>query len=165
MRLMTGRVIEEVFPDDRAPRRRRDLARGGGSHQPARAMCVDVSLEALRAGEVVGLAGLVGSGKSEVARACFGANPVAEGKVFFRWRGRHGPVGRVAMLDRGVIYNAARPPRGRLDDDAVLPREHLAAQHWPAALRPAARCWTRRAERQVGQCLGGAAQSLSPPRI
>ena len=42
----------------------------------------------VRAGEIVGLAGLVGSGKSEVARACFGLEPIAAGRVRFDGRGR-----------------------------------------------------------------------------
>src|SRR5262249_7467335 len=40
----------------------------------------DVSLR-LRAGEVVGLAGLVGSGRSELAQALFGLDPRVEGRV------------------------------------------------------------------------------------
>lgn len=41
----------------------------------------DVSLE-VRAGEIVGIAGLVGSGRTEFARAIFGADPRSEGKIF-----------------------------------------------------------------------------------
>ena len=40
----------------------------------------DISLD-IRAGEVVGLAGLLGSGRSETARAIFGAQPVDSGTV------------------------------------------------------------------------------------
>ncbi|MEO6035782.1 MAG: sugar ABC transporter ATP-binding protein [Verrucomicrobiota bacterium] len=36
----------------------------------------------LRAGEVLGLAGLIGAGRSEVAHALFGLDPAATGKVF-----------------------------------------------------------------------------------
>ena len=42
----------------------------------------DVSLT-VRAGEIVGLAGLVGSGRSEVARAIFGADRLDEGEILF----------------------------------------------------------------------------------
>ncbi|MSU27626.1 MAG: sugar ABC transporter ATP-binding protein [Pedosphaera sp.] len=36
----------------------------------------------IRSGEVVGLAGLVGAGRTEIAQAIFGLDPVATGKVF-----------------------------------------------------------------------------------
>ena len=38
----------------------------------------------LRAGEILGFAGLVGAGRSEVAQAIFGLDPAATGKVFVR---------------------------------------------------------------------------------
>jgi len=41
----------------------------------------DVSFEA-RTGEIVGLAGLIGSGRTETLRAIFGADPVESGSVF-----------------------------------------------------------------------------------
>ena len=45
----------------------------------------DVSLT-VRRGEVVGLAGLVGAGRSEVARAIFGAEPFDEGEILLEGR-------------------------------------------------------------------------------
>jgi ABC-type sugar transport system ATPase subunit len=52
----------------------------------------DVSFT-LRAGEILGFAGLVGAGRSEIAQAIFGVDPNATGKVFVR--GREMPLGSV----------------------------------------------------------------------
>jgi ABC-type sugar transport system ATPase subunit len=55
----------------------------------------------LRRGEVLGLAGLVGAGRSEVAQAIFGLDPHATGNVFVR--GRELPLGEVnAALAAGL---------------------------------------------------------------
>lgn len=52
----------------------------------------DICLE-VRAGEIVGLAGLVGSGRTEVARAIFGADPISSGTIeIFGQRQRGGPT-------------------------------------------------------------------------
>ena len=56
---------------------------------------------ALRAGEVLGLAGLVGAGRSEVAQAIFGLDKTATGKVFVR--GKELPLGSAsAALAAGI---------------------------------------------------------------
>jgi ribose transport system ATP-binding protein len=43
----------------------------------------DVSFE-LRRGEILGMAGLVGAGRTEVARAVFGADPLDSGEIFVK---------------------------------------------------------------------------------
>jgi AI-2 transport system ATP-binding protein len=62
----------------------------------------DVSFE-LRAGEVVGLAGLVGAGRTEVAEAIVGLDPNARGEVFIKGHAmkKHDPRESQA---RGLVY-------------------------------------------------------------
>ena len=48
----------------------------------------DVSFE-LRRGEILGVAGLVGAGRTEMARAVFGADPFASGRVIIEGRQIH----------------------------------------------------------------------------
>jgi rhamnose transport system ATP-binding protein len=77
VRSMVGRAVEQLFPD-RTPEPGEaalvvdGLRRAGAFH--------DVSFSVHR-GEIVGLAGLVGSGRSEVARAVFGVDERDAGTV------------------------------------------------------------------------------------
>ncbi len=60
----------------------------------------DISFE-IRAGEIVGLAGLVGAGRSEIATAIFGLDPAARGSVLID--GRPLKLGRVRQsMRRGI---------------------------------------------------------------
>ncbi|MEU7159408.1 sugar ABC transporter ATP-binding protein [Streptomyces chrestomyceticus] len=83
IRLMVGRDIAEQYPRQRpdepgAPLLRvRGLTRHGSDGTP---VFEDVGFE-VRAGEVVGLAGLVGAGRTEVARAVFGVDRYDAGSV------------------------------------------------------------------------------------
>jgi rhamnose transport system ATP-binding protein len=75
--LMVGREVDDLFPKTPAAigepvLQVRGLNRAGVFH--------DVDLD-VRAGEIVGLAGLVGAGRSEVARAVFGVDPYDSGTV------------------------------------------------------------------------------------
>ena len=58
--------------------------RGGGG--AAGAVGIDGVSLTVRRGEIVGMAGLVGAGRSEVARAIFGADPVDAGEVLLEGR-------------------------------------------------------------------------------
>jgi ribose transport system ATP-binding protein len=82
VRMMVGRSIEDQFPR-RPPEigdvllEVWDLSREG--------VLEDVSLR-VRAGEVVGIAGIVGAGRTELARAIFGVDPVDSGEVWVEGR-------------------------------------------------------------------------------
>lgn len=54
-------------------------------------------------GEIVGVAGLVGAGRSEIARAIFGLSPHLTGQVLIDGAAVH-PRGPATMVDHGVVY-------------------------------------------------------------
>jgi ribose transport system ATP-binding protein len=76
--MMVGRSIETIFPERTAAPRPEialsvsNLAQPGVAH--------DISFE-IRSGEIVGLAGLMGSGRSELARMIFGLDPFRSGSI------------------------------------------------------------------------------------
>ena len=84
VQLMTGRKIGALFPAIDFPAPGKEVLRLDRV-SVANSSAESVSLTVC-AGEIVGLAGLVGSGKSEAMRAAFGAMPVAAGRVLFKGR-------------------------------------------------------------------------------
>jgi ribose transport system ATP-binding protein len=78
---MLGRANAEVsYPDKSVPRPRSTAPLLKVEGLSAATGINGVDLE-LHAGEIVGLIGLVGSGRTEIARAIFGADPVTGGRV------------------------------------------------------------------------------------
>jgi ribose transport system ATP-binding protein len=112
--LMTGRVIAQIFP--RIAHRPRETILEVKRLTTATGNVSNVSIR-VQAGEIVGLAGLVGSGKSEVARACFGVEPITRGEVTFNGEDVSGMTPR-QMLDRGFFYL----PPDRRDEGLVMVR-------------------------------------------
>jgi ABC-type sugar transport system ATPase subunit len=78
VQMMIGRSVREYFPQHANIRAGRTLLNVEQLTSPGRFR--DVSFD-VRAGEIVGLAGLVGAGRSEVAKAIFGLDPEATGRV------------------------------------------------------------------------------------
>ena len=95
VQMMIGRAVSEYFPRPRRTAQSEELLRVDALSLPGK--FEDVSFT-LHAGEVVGLAGLVGAGRSDVAAALFGIEPAATGSI------RVG--GRVASV---------RTPRGAIE--------------------------------------------------
>lgn len=82
IRLMVGRELENLYPrPETSPGdvvlRVEDLTRGHVLH--------GCSFE-VRAGEILGFAGLVGAGRTELARAVFGADPIDAGTIMLDGR-------------------------------------------------------------------------------
>lgn len=76
VRLMVGREVSNCYPDRAGGGGPVRLAVRGGGNRKLR----DIDLE-LRTGEVLGIGGLQGSGRSALARALFGAVPFTTGEV------------------------------------------------------------------------------------
>ena len=132
VRMMVGRDVEEIFP--------------GGVNQAAgtpllelRGLCNDkvseVSLT-VRAGGIVGLSGLVGAGRTEVAQTLFGLRPLTGGWI------------RVA----GTPYSP-RNPKKALDMGLAMATEERRSRGWSSAYRSAPICRS--------QCCLGCAASVS----
>jgi rhamnose transport system ATP-binding protein len=112
VRLMVGRSLDALFPKEEVEigdvvlRAERLTRRGVFSN---------VSFE-LRRGEIVGLAGFVGSGRTEVARSIFGIDPLDRGELWIEGRPFR-PRSPRAALRRGLAYL----PEDRLQQGLVQP--------------------------------------------
>jgi ABC-type sugar transport system ATPase subunit len=95
---MIGRPVAEYLPNHVTGAPGPERLRVAGLSGPAGFRNVSFSV---RAGEVVGLAGLVGAGRSEIARAIFGIDPRTSGDVYVD--GRPLPAGAPAVaIARGI---------------------------------------------------------------
>lgn len=109
--LMIGRTLSALFPE-------RDVHAGSevlGVDRLNRGQQVrDVSFT-VRAGEILGLAGLVGSGRTEILRAVFGADPKDSGEI--RMFGR---IVRIHSPRDAVLNGLALVPENRKDDGLIF---------------------------------------------
>ena len=98
--LMTGRTVGALFPAIRT-------SPGETLFDVARLSLADGSVKEasihVRSGEVVGIAGLVGCGKSELIRAAFGLEKIVSGTVRCRGQELHAPTPKTA-LTAGICY-------------------------------------------------------------
>jgi ribose transport system ATP-binding protein len=94
VKLMVGRELDQYFPPRKADGERGEVRlrlRGAGNE-----VLEDVDLD-VHAGEILGIAGLQGSGRTELARAIFGVDPFHRGTLEFdgasrRFRSAHDAI-------------------------------------------------------------------------
>ena len=173
--LMVGRSVEDLYPRSaRAPGDTVLEIQGlGGVRKPENATL------ALRRGEVLGIAGLVGAGRTELLRAVFGLDAVRRGKV------------RVATHSATVSDAGASPARrwsegvGMVSEDrkteglalSLSIADNLTLTRIPALLSPAkvnrdATQWADRmsvkrhsVEQAIGNLSGGNQQKVAIARL
>lgn len=99
IRAMIGRELSGLFPDRSATPSPTVIFRAEGLSQPG--VIESISFEA-HAGEILGLFGLMGSGRSELARAAFGLDPLASGTLALADRPLTGPT--AARIAAGMAF-------------------------------------------------------------
>jgi ribose transport system ATP-binding protein len=186
---MAGRSVDHVFVRERGPEvalREVVLSVRGLSSGRVREASFD-----LRRGEVLGLAGLVGAGRTEILRAIYGLEPVRAGRIRVlrvdgvadgavagtvegaarpRWRIAQG-IGMVSedrkgeglALTRSIAENATLSSLSELTRGGLLSerRQHAAAAGLIARLRIRA----RGPEQVVGDLSGGNQQKVAVARL
>ncbi|MER5423280.1 sugar ABC transporter ATP-binding protein [Streptosporangium roseum] len=122
--LMTGRNVEHVFPPrPEGPATGEEVLRVEGLTVPG--VFADVSF-VVRAGEIVGLAGLVGSGRSEIIEAVYGARRFSGTVVLEGRRVRRGGTAETVRLGMGLAPEE-RKAQALLLDQSVARNISLAS--------------------------------------
>jgi len=173
--MMVGRTMQELYP--RSPRQRGELVLEV-KHLSGMAKPKDASLTLYR-GEVLGLCGLVGAGRTELLRVLFGLEAVRSGEIKI---GVHaGPASPLKRWQQGVgLLSEDRKEEGlalnlSLADNVtlsqlaglgpwglILPRQQAAAANkWIAAM--GIRC--RGAQQRVSDLSGGNQQKVALSRL
>jgi rhamnose transport system ATP-binding protein len=112
IQLMVGRALDDLFPKRKIAAGKpllqiRNLSRAG--------VFEDISLDVC-AGEIVGMAGLVGAGRTDVACAIFGAEPATSGAILIDGK----PVA-ITSPQQAMALGIAYVPEDRQHHGLVLP--------------------------------------------
>ncbi len=176
IRMMVGREMKDIYPS-RQPKlgepllEIKDLA---GRDKPRSASWT------LRRGEIYGIAGLVGAGRTETLRACFGLDPIVQGSLTIegvlstagspRKRLRQG-MGLLSenrkeeglLLNRDLADNLTLTHFGPFTRAGLIARGKQldAAQHWIEKLQVK----TQGPTQHVGELSGGNQQKIAIGRL
>ncbi|KQV39358.1 MULTISPECIES: sugar ABC transporter ATP-binding protein [unclassified Rhizobium] len=129
--LMTGRKVEALFPQKLLHTVPGGLELVNVSNDALK----DISLH-VRRGEIVGVGGLVGSGKSDIGKVCFGMSPLTRGRIEIDGSDA-GPASPQRRLERGVIhYPSDRKKEGLISVQTARENVTLSAlDKWLGFLR------------------------------
>lgn len=79
IKMMVGRTLEEQYPKDETIPIGDEILRVKNLSTKDKLKNISFSL---RKGEILGISGLMGAGRTELAKAIFGADPVTKGEIF-----------------------------------------------------------------------------------
>ena len=148
IRMMVGRPLAAMFPE--AGRRTIGAEKLAVRNLNAGRMVRDVSFS-IRAGEIVGLGGLVGSGRTEVARLIFGADRLESGAVL-----RDGVAVRLRSPRDAVAAGIGLLPEDRKQQGVILDKP-IRVNATMARMQPVVNAFgflQRAAERRIVNELG-----------
>ena len=112
VRLMVGRDIQAIFP-------KRDVPVGEIALEVRNLACRAAGIHHVtfhvRRGEILGIAGLVGSGRTELAETLFGLTPADDGEILLR-----GSAARIGSPAEAIRRHLGYLPEDRRQHGAVL---------------------------------------------
>ena len=115
---MVGRSVDRLFPSIDAPPATAEVALRVERLNAPDGSFKDVSFE-VRAGEVFGLAGIIGAGRTELVRAIAGVDPIASGRVTIRGRAVTLKSPADAIAERLVLVPDDRKALGVVLDHSI----------------------------------------------
>jgi ABC-type sugar transport system ATPase subunit len=140
VQMMIGRTLEAYFPGHLKADPGEELLSVENLSSPGKFM--DISFT-LRAGEVLGFAGLVGAGRTEIAEALFGLDRLATGRVYVK--GQPMPLRHPSV---GLHHRLGMVPEDRKRHGLVLMMNGRENISLPTLERFAQRGWVRPAAEQ-----------------
>ncbi len=139
--LMIGRELGDYLPQGEERGTGKELLRVERVSVPGKVRDVSFSL---REGEIVGLAGLVGAGRSEVAQAIFGLENVTSGRVFV-----DGEPARISEPKDAIRLGIGLVPEDRKRQGLVLGESGLHNTTLPILSRLSRALFVRRREEET----------------
>jgi ABC-type sugar transport system ATPase subunit len=172
IQLMTGRELQQIYPPRQSPVGERVVL---DVRNVSTETVGGVSFE-LRSGEILGIAGLIGSGRTELVRALMGVDRVVAGEIVLEGQAlsRRSPVAswrrgiayvpeerrsQGLILSRSVAQNVTLPHLGRVSKGGLFLDNRL-ERRITEALGDSVRLKTKGVRQAVRQLSGGNQQKV-----